>query len=187
MSFLNFGNSGGESTKTSKHKNRDAIETIGLSLIITLFLLGWAYGKQEDQDLEIVTVEAIPIETTVSDPVIEVEVKEIVKEPEIERVSLGEYRITAYCACEVCCPGTSDGITATGTKATEGRTIAVDPDVIPLGSIVEINGVEYVAEDVGGAIKGDRIDLYFNSHEDALEWGVQYLDIFLIEFTQFRK
>lgn len=182
---------GGENTKARKPLNRDTIEAIGLSLIIALFLIGWAYGKQEDQDLEIVTVEAIPIETTVSEPVIEV--KQIVKEseitpePEIERVSLGEYRITAYCACEVCCPGTSDGITATGTKATEGRTIAVDPDVIPLGSIVEINGVEYVAEDVGGAIKGDRIDLYFNSHEDALEWGVQYLDIFLIEFPQFRK
>lgn len=160
-------------------------------MILTLFLLGWAYGKQEDQDPEIVTVEAIPIEIESSEPVIEV--KEIVKEPEItpepeiERVSLGEYRITAYCACEVCCPGTSDGITATGTIATEGRTIAVDPDVIPLGSIVEINGVEYVAEDVGGAIKGDRIDLYFNSHEDALEWGVRYLDIFLIEFPQFLK
>lgn len=63
----------------------------------------------------------------------------------------------------------------------------MDPDVIPLGSIVEINGAEYIAEDIGGAIKGDRIDLYFNNHDDALEWGVQYLDIFLIEFPQFRK
>lgn len=156
-------------------------------MILALFLVGWAYAKQEDQDLEIVKVEGIPVEAISSEPEIEVEVKEIVKEPEIERVPLGEYRITAYCPCEKCCGSWADGITATGTIATEGRTIAVDPDVIPLGSIVEINGVEYVAEDVGGAIKGDRIDLYFNSHEDALEWGVQYLDIFLIEFPQFRK
>ena len=156
-------------------------------MILALFLVGWAYAKQEDQDLEIVKVEGIPIEAISSEPEIEVEVKEIVKEPEIERVPLGEYRITAYCPCEKCCGAWADGITATGTIATEGRTIAVDPDVIPLGSIVEINGVEYVAEDVGGAIKGDRIDLYFNSHQDALEWGVQYLDIFLIEFPQFRK
>ena len=158
-------------------------------MILALFLVGWAYSKQEDQDLEIVTVEALPIETISSEPVIEVEVKEVVKEvaPEPEKVLLGEYRITAYCPCEKCCGSWADGITYTGTEATEGRTIAVDPDVIPLGSIVEINGVEYVAEDVGGAIKGDRIDLYFNSHEDALEWGVQYLDIFLIEFPQFRK
>ncbi len=160
-------------------------------MILALFLIGWAYAKQEDRALEIVKVEAIPIETIASEPVIEV--KQIVKEPETtpepesEKVSLGEYRITAYCACEVCCPGTSDGITYTGTIATEGRTIAVDPDVIPLGSIVEINGAEYVAEDIGGAIKGERIDLYFNSHQGALEWGVQYLDIFLIEFPQFRK
>ena len=176
---------GGENTKARKPINRDTIEAIGLSLIITLFLLGWAYGKQEDQDLEIVTVEAISIEIESSEPVIEV--KEIVKEPEIERVPLGEYRITAYCPCEVCCEAWADGITYTGTVASEGRTIAVDPDVIPLGSIVEINGVEYVAEDIGGAIKGDRIDLYFNNHDDALEWGVQYSDIFLIEFPQFRK
>ena len=158
-------------------------------MILALFLVGWAYSKQEEtpRPVQVLPVENVPVK---SEPlVLEVEevVKETTPEPEIERVPLGEYRITAYCPCEKCCGAWADGITYTGTEATEGRTIAVDPDVIPLGSIVEINGVEYVAEDVGGAIKGDRIDLYFNSHEDALEWGVQYLDIFLIEFPQFRK
>lgn len=95
------------------------------------------------------------------------------------RFALGEYRVTAYCACEICCPGTSDGLTYTETVATEGRTIAVDPEVIPLGSIVEVNGNKYIAEDIGGAIKGNRLDIFFNSHEDALEWGVQYHDVYL--------
>lgn len=111
---------------------------------------------------------------------------EVVTEPTINRTALGEFKITAYCACTKCCSIYADGITYTGTIATEGRTIAVDPDVIPLGSIVEVNGHEYIAEDIGGAIKGNRLDIFFNSHQDALEWGVQYLDVFLIEFTQFR-
>ena len=66
--------------------------------------------------------------------------------------SLGEFVITHYCACEKCTDG--DGITATGTKATEGRTIAVDPEVIPYGTMVVIDGHTYIAEDCGGAIKG---------------------------------
>lgn len=90
--------------------------------------------------------------------------------------------ITAYCGCPLCCGPYADGLTYTETVATEGRTIAVDPDVIPLGAIVEINGVEYMAEDIGGAIKGDRVDIYFNSHKDALEWGIQYLEVFVITF-----
>lgn len=45
--------------------------------------------------------------------------------------------------------------------------------MIPLGTEVEIDGHIYIAQDVGGAISGDRIDLYFDSHEDALRWGVR--------------
>lgn len=75
-------------------------------------------------------------------------------------VNLGQFELTAYCPCEKCC-GKSDGITATGTKATAGRTIAVDPSVIPYGKEVIIDGHTYVAEDCGGAVKGDKIDVFF--------------------------
>lgn len=92
---------------------------------------------------------------------------------------LGNFKISAYCHCSVCC-GKSDGITATGTKATANRTIAVDPNVIPLGSQVIIDGKTYVAEDTGGAIKGNRIDLYFSTHQEALNWGIQYKDVDII-------
>ena len=108
------------------------------------------------------------------------EVVEPSTEAEDELIDLGEFRITAYCACPVCCGEWADGITYTGTVATEGRTIAVDPGVIPLGSVVEINGAEYVAEDIGGAIDGNHIDIYFNDHNDALVWGVQDLNVFLL-------
>lgn len=97
----------------------------------------------------------------------------------VDIADLGEYEITAYCACEECC-GKTDGITATGTKATAGRTIAVDPDIIPYGTEVIIGGHSYIAEDCGGAIKGNRIDIYFNSHDEALEYGRQTADVFLV-------
>ena len=107
---------------------------------------------------------------------------EVLEETKTEtKKSLGEFKITAYCPCKKCCGDYADGYTYSGTVATEGRTIAVDPKVIPLGSIVEIDGVEYVAEDIGGAIKGNRIDLYFNSHQEALNWGVQEIEVSLIE------
>lgn len=95
-----------------------------------------------------------------------------------EDVFLGEFTATAYCACAVCCGSYADGYTATGTKATEGRTIAVDPDIIPYGTHVLLiwpDGTQhtYVAEDCGGSINGNRLDVYFESHEAARQFGVQ--------------
>ena len=82
------------------------------------------------------------------------------------------FTITAYCGCEKCCDKT-DRITATDTHAIEGVTIAVDPTVIPYGSLVDIEGLgTYIVEDCGGTIKGNMIDIYFDSHEAALKFGV---------------
>lgn len=81
---------------------------------------------------------------------------------------------TAYCPCAYCC-GKTDGITASGTIATQGRTIAADPSVLAYGTEVSINGNTYIVEDCGGAIKGNRIDIFYNSHEEALEFGIQEL------------
>jgi 3D (Asp-Asp-Asp) domain-containing protein len=87
-----------------------------------------------------------------------------------EPVSLGTFTVTHYCSCAICC-GKSDGITATGTIATEGRTVAVDPDVIPLGSEILIDGQAYIAEDIGGAVKGNKVDIYVSSHQEAIQRG----------------
>ena len=94
------------------------------------------------------------------------------------KVSLGTFKLTAYCPCSKCC-GKSDGITASGTRATQGRTIAVDTRVIPIGKNVIIDGNTYIAEDTGGAIKGNRIDVYFNSHQEALNFGIKYKEVFV--------
>lgn len=66
------------------------------------------------------------------------------------------------------------GITATGTKVSEGRTISVDPDVIPLGWWVYIEGIGFRrAEDTGSAIKGKKIDVYFESESYANKFGTK--------------
>lgn len=96
-------------------------------------------------------------------------------EPVLE--SLGTFKLTAYCPCSKCCGEWADGITYTGTTATADRTVAVDPSVIPLGSTLYINGQAYIAEDIGGAIKKNRIDVFFDTHEDALEFGVLYANV----------
>lgn len=92
-----------------------------------------------------------------------------------------EMTITAYCPCVKCC-GKSDGITASGTKAKQGRTVAVDPRCIPYGTEIIIDGQTYIAEDCGGAIKGsNRIDLFFSSHEQALSFGRQTKKVRIME------
>lgn len=98
---------------------------------------------------------------------------------------LGEFRLTAYCPCMKCC-GKTDGITSTGTLAAEGRTIAVDTRVIPYGSAVTIYFADgtvhtYTAEDCGGAIKENRIDVFFSSHDAALAFGVQSAMVYVEE------
>lgn len=97
------------------------------------------------------------------------------------------FTITAYCSCEKCCdkPPTDKwyGITATGTKARWG-TIAVDRRVIRLGSMIKIEGfdnVTFKAEDVGGAIKGKHIDIWFPDHQTALQFGKQKRRVWQVE------
>ena len=110
---------------------------------------------------------------------------------ENKKESLGEFKLTAYCSCEKCCgewalnrPKDENGkdivYGSTGTILVAGTSIATDPSVIPYGSQVEINGHTYTAHDTGGAIQGNRIDVYFDNHQDALNFGVQYAEVFLI-------
>lgn len=104
----------------------------------------------------------------------------VMPEPSVEEPTLNimEVTATAYCPCQECSGpwGTS---TATGAIAIEGRTIAVDPTVIPYGTEVIIDGNTYVAEDTGAAIKGNMIDIYFDSHKDTTQWGVQEIEIII--------
>lgn len=85
-----------------------------------------------------------------------------------------------------CCPGV-DHITSTGMRAGYG-VVAVDPTVIPLGSRLYVEGYgPAVAGDVGGAIKGLRIDLGFDTTRDALRWGRRSVRVFILEIAQRRR
>lgn len=89
------------------------------------------------------------------------------------------YKITAYCSCARCC-GKTTGITAMGTRATAGRTVAASSK-FAFGTKLNINGHIYTVEDRGGAIKGNKIDIYVNSHAEALAWGVRYLPVSVVQ------
>ena len=78
------------------------------------------------------------------------------------------------CDCTGC-----TGITKSGTVPQEGRTIAVDPSVIPLGTEVMFNGEIYLAEDIGGAIKGNVIDLFYGTEQDSMNYGVQFHTVYV--------
>lgn len=85
---------------------------------------------------------------------------------------VGEFKFTHYCSCKICTNKAKPGNTKTGHRPRQGRTIAVDPKIIPLHSVVYIEGQGYfVAEDIGGAIKGKKIDIYVDNHNEALKLG----------------
>lgn len=92
------------------------------------------------------------------------------------------FTVTAYCSCRICCGNYSPEVTgreartSTGAIPQQGRTIAVDPLVIPYGTSVHIDGMgDYIAEDCGGAVRQNHIDVYFDSHEAALAFGSRRL------------
>ena len=95
-------------------------------------------------------------------------------------------RVTAYCPCSKCCGKWADGRTATNKPVTynKGKFIAMDKS-IPFGTLVFIPSYSpkpVPVEDRGGAIKGDKIDVFFPTHQEALNWGVK-----IIEVTIYRK
>lgn len=100
--------------------------------------------------------------------------QEAKKQEEVKKGWTHEFHVTAYCGCYSCSEGYGTQ-TSTGVTAEAGRTIAVDPDVVPYGSKVQINGHTYVAEDCGGAINGYDIDIYMDEHSSTDRFGSQYI------------
>jgi 3D (Asp-Asp-Asp) domain-containing protein len=106
---------------------------------------------------------------------------EISKRPRVMRME-----VTAYCACTKCCGPKAQGITASGLHVShnEGKFVAADTDVLPMYTKIIIPGYDarpVPVIDRGGAIKGHKLDLYFPTHEEALEWGRQWVDVTVIE------
>ena len=92
--------------------------------------------------------------------------------------------ITFYCACVLCCGEWADGKTFTGAVPKQGWTVACDPKVLPMGSLVRIDDLEigryFKCEDIGSAIKKRHLDVYVESHADALKLGRKRLPVRVI-------
>ena len=98
---------------------------------------------------------------------------------------LGEYKVTAYCACEECCGEWAENrefgkvIGAAGVELVPDYSIATDAKLLPYGTKIIMDGKEYEAHDAGAAVKGNCIDVYFDDHEIATQYGVQYKKIYV--------
>ena len=90
-------------------------------------------------------------------------------------------RVTAYCPCPKCCGSSSDGVTASGHEISEGDRFVAADKTYPFGTEMNIPGYKNAQAvkvlDRGGAIQGNKLDVFFNSHQEALEWGVKELDV----------
>lgn len=89
---------------------------------------------------------------------------------------LGAWTTTAYCACSICCGDYADGYTASGTLAASGRTVACE--ALPIGAEIMIDGTIYTVEDTG--VQGEWVDIYFDTHEAAVQYGIHTKDIYLV-------
>lgn len=167
------------------------ISYVIIVLTLLIIIVGWAYINDEPKNITEQTVKTSKRTITENEITIEIETdKEVDTNQAAQPISLGEFRLTAYCSCELCCgkwannrPVDENGneivYGAIGERLKEGYSIAVDPSVIPYRTEVIINGHTYKAQDCGGAIKGNRIDIYFEDHQDCLDFGVQYAEVFI--------
>ena len=151
-------------------------------LINATLIGGYIYEtKQQEKEQLIELKEQLKNNTNT----VEIETDKEVDTQAIKPVSIGNFKLTAYCKCSLCCGEWAydrpNGIVygAIGEELKEGYSIAVDPEVIPYRTEVIIDGKTYKAQDCGGAIKGNEIDVYMENHNDALEFGVQYEEVFV--------
>lgn len=152
-----------------------ALTVLVITILVIVMIIGIALADtrqavkaQAQTEAEEETIEAV---TTAPAPT-----------PEPDAKILGgwqDFTATAYCGCAECNGEWSDGthaVSATGAELTADWSIAADFAVLPPHTVVEIQGVGLrCVDDCGGAIKGNRIDVYFANHDEALDFGVQHV------------
>lgn len=152
-----------------------------MAVILIIFIaLGYGYYELQEVKTELQTINDNSIKAIQQ---LQKDIKEIKSELDSIESDLptfaGTFETTAYCKCEKCCGIWTDSPTKSGTIPQEGRTIAVDPDIIPLGTQVIIDGQIYTAEDTGSAVKGNVIDIYFDNHEETEAYGRQNREVWI--------
>lgn len=95
-------------------------------------------------------------------------------------INMGRFTLTAFCPCYECSEGFGRKCAMKGHYAASDHTVAVDPSLINLGDTLLIDGKEYIAEDTGGAIVGEKIDIFFDTHEEVESFGVRHGDVKIV-------
>lgn len=151
--------------------NMTGLAALGLAVCAGALLGGGAaYSITEPREPAKATFRSVVVQTSVE--------AEEPQEPDLMR--MGTFTVYAYCPCEKCCGQWSGGPTASGVMPEEGRTVAADWDVLPAGTEIYLDGIGWrTVEDTGSGINGNTLDLYMDSHQDALEWGVQEVEVFV--------
>lgn len=160
-----------------KRNRRNYVCALIVGLLLSLIYFTWQISRPEKpvepEEVAVTFYETVP------------------PEPQTSEQSIGVFSLTAYCSCEECCgrwalnrPVDENGepivYTASGAVAEAGVTVAVDPDVIPLGTQIRIDGLgTYTAQDTGN-FAGSVIDIYFDDHEAARAFGRQEAEVWSI-------
>jgi 3D (Asp-Asp-Asp) domain-containing protein len=186
---------GGEVVKRGivRSSNDNILNRITVLVIacVLSFLAGVAYTKA---GMPITLLNATQTDTQSSSDESEVEVKAVSipeeqkeqlntesKSEPTEKWRMVRMKVTGYCPCSKCCGEYSDGITANGHKIQPGDTFVAADKRYSFGTEMVIegynNGKPVKVLDRGGAIKGNKLDAFFHTHQEALEWGVRYIDV----------
>lgn len=159
-----------------------------LELLFIGFLIGCGTVSNVVENTPEVTYSSTPTPTPTPTPVPVITTPTPI--PEVEWI---EFRATAYCPCKKCCgvwatrrPIDEKGNViiygATGIVLKQGVSVAADTSIYPMGTQLEIEGMgTYTVHDRGGAIKNNRLDIYFNNHADALDFGVRTVRVRVIK------
>lgn len=176
-----------ERKKDRKDKRTDFWMSVCLFFCFIVLIFSFVDAFHEDEPVDVVEQSIQYSQTSVRGdniPASGYSSLEMMIEDGVYPENMALFKVTHYCGCSKCCGKWSSGsediaIGAYGTKLKSYQSIAVDPKVIPLGTILhDSTGKQYVAEDTGSAINGYRIDIFTGNHQEAKELGVKEIELY---------
>lgn len=162
------------------HKIIEYVGVVALTLTISPIRSSWIQ-EYMNQHLELIQQTKVEIIEETKEEIHPIEETERVSRGFIEEPNYQIWDVTFYCNCYSCC-GKTDGITASGTIATPWHTIAMSKEY-PMGTklYIEEFNTTFIKEDIGGAITGNKIDVFVNTHDEALSMGRKQMKGYIIE------
>lgn len=100
--------------------------------------------------------------------------------PKLEPVSLGMFTVTGYCGCDICCPSSISKLTYSGTEPQPFHTVSADIEIFPIGTRLMIGDTIYTVEDIGSNVIENKIDIFYDTHEEALAHGTTTEEVFSV-------